>query len=74
MKPHQNSKDVAVTKTSESPALVDVSADVGSRAAANQDLSRPQAQHRVNPLWMITAALAFMFALLAVVASFAAVA
>jgi hypothetical protein len=47
------------------PALVSLARD--ARAAANDDAVTAVAEHGVNPLWMITAALALFFGAMAIV-------
>ncbi|HLS82445.1 MAG TPA: hypothetical protein VK025_13670 [Steroidobacter sp.] len=48
----------------------ELSSHVGGRASANDKVMAAQRERAVNPLWMITVAMAFMFALLAVLVSF----
>ncbi len=43
-----------------------VLAEPGTRAAANDDVALAIAEHVTNPLWVVTAGLAVLFAFLAV--------
>jgi hypothetical protein len=67
--PSSSERPVASPRNSavHAPAIVLLVRD--ARAAANDDAVTAVPDHAVNPLWMITAALAFLFTAMAILVS-----